>query len=297
MNKNPPKKIKVTYNAPVTLTFAILCALILILDKFTGNKIIPLAFSSCGGKSSPLPFDFSSPFNYLRLILHIFGNINWQQLISNFAFILLLGPMIEEKYGSAILILMMSITSLVSGVLNACFGTEVLTGASDIVFMMILLVAFNSFSKNEIPLSFILVVILYIGREIAGLFGGNGTDGIGGTNFSALANIAGGICGSLFAFLATPKAKSSRNEKTSVKDGIFSKRKNESARKSEYGNETDSVWKKLDRKSKARLEEIDSESPRFSSQTKWKKTADKTKPASSYSSKVDETTVVGSIEL
>lgn len=279
MRKKSQNKIKVTYNAPVTLTFAILCVLILILDKFAGNKIIPVAFTSCGGKSSPLPFDFSSPFDYLRLILHIFGNANWSQLISNFAFILLLGPMIEEKYGSAILILMMSITSLVSGVLNACFGTDVLTGASDIVFMMILLVAFNSFSKNEIPLSFILVLVLYIGREIAGLFGGNETDR---TNFSALANIAGGICGSLFAFLATPKASA---RKTSEKE------KNER-------NKADYTWKKLDRKSKARLEEIDNESPRFNSQTKWKnQTADKKKPANSYSSKDDETTVVGSIDL
>lgn len=163
-----------------------------------------------------MPFDFSSILDYLRLFLHIFGSVNWSHLFSNFAFILLLGPMIEEKYGSAILILMMSVTSLVSGVLNACFGTSVLLGSSDIAFMMILLVAFNSFSKNEIPLSFILVVILYIGREISGLFGIDanavGKNYFSETGISAVANIAGGICGSMFAFLVSPKTKPSKKE-------------------------------------------------------------------------------------
>ena len=159
-------KIRITFNAPVTLCFALVCALVLAVDYLTKGRAVQTVFSSGGGKACAVPFDFSSLFSYLRLFLHVFGSLNFTQFVSNFAFILLLGPMLEEKYGSPVLALMMAVTALVSGVVNACFGQGVLSGAGDIAFMMVLLSAFTSFSKNEIPLSFILVVVLYIGREI-----------------------------------------------------------------------------------------------------------------------------------
>ncbi len=208
MSKNSRKKIKVTYNAPVSLTFAVLCSAILLLSRFTKNGMISDFFASPGGSASSLPFDFSSPLHYLKLVIHIFCHADWQQLISNFSFILLLGPMIEEKYGSPIVIVMMTATSLVGGVLNACFGNTTLHGASDIAFMMILLASFSSFSKHEIPLSFILVLILYIGREISGIASGTQAE----TGISAVAHIAGGFCGSLFAFLASPKNAQARGK-------------------------------------------------------------------------------------
>ena len=102
---------------------------------------------------------------------------------------------------------MMTITSLVTGVLNVCFSPSQLLGSSDIAFMMILLTSFTTISKSEIPLSFILILVLYIGREILG----SGKN----ESISTLAHIAGGICGSMFAFLATPRARSKQKpEKT-----------------------------------------------------------------------------------
>ena len=121
------------------------------------------------------------------------------------SFILLLGPMLEERYGSGILSLMMVVTALVTGVLNACFSTFPMVGSSDIAFMMILLASFTSLSKNEIPLSFILILVLYIGREIVGHQQKD--------NIAIFAHIAGGLCGSLFAFLATPKQKATSTTK------------------------------------------------------------------------------------
>ena len=195
-------KVRITYNAPVTLTFALISALILLIDTlFLNNNLIPAIFTVPGNPN----FHFNQPLDYLRLILHIFGHSDWNHLISNMAFILLLGPMLEERYGSGILSLMMIVTSLVTGVLNACFSTFPMVGSSDIAFMMILLASFTSLSKNEIPLSFILILILYIGREIVTHQQKD--------NIAIIAHIAGGLCGSLFAFLATPKQKATSTTK------------------------------------------------------------------------------------
>ena len=196
------KNLRITYNAPVTLTFALISALILLIDSlFLNNNLIPAIFTAPSNST----FHFNQPLDYFRLILHIFGHSDWNHLISNMAFILLLGPMLEERYGSGILSLMMIVTSLVTGVLNACFSTFPMVGSSDIAFMMILLASFTSLSKNEIPLSFILILILYIGREIVTHQQKD--------NIAIIAHIAGGLCGSLFAFLATPKQKATSTVK------------------------------------------------------------------------------------
>ncbi len=198
------KKIKITYNAPVTLTFAIVSAAVLIANHFTKGTLIPAIFTAPGGSGSLTPFDIKNPLDYFRLFFHIFGHADWNHFLSNMAFILLLGPVIEEKYGSGILAVMMSVTSLVTGVLNACFSPTMLVGSSDIAFMMILLASFTSITKNEIPLSFLLILALYLGRE---LFGHPLNQ-----NIATLAHIAGGICGSLFAFLATPKQRTKKEK-------------------------------------------------------------------------------------
>lgn len=211
--KNFLSNFRITYNAPATLTFSIIAAAVLLLNTILHNSLIP-AFFTCPGASSDPAFNPSNILDYFRLLLHIFGHSNWNHFLGNMAFILLLGPVIEERYGSALLILMMTITSLVTGVLNVCFSPSQLLGSSDIAFMMILLTSFTTISKSEIPLSFILILILYIGREI--LSAGQNE------SISTLAHIAGGICGSMFAFLATPKPKArqktEKTEKTSQED-------------------------------------------------------------------------------
>jgi membrane associated rhomboid family serine protease len=64
--------------------------------------------------------------------------------------------------------------------------------------MMILLASFTNFSHGEIPLTFILVLTLYIGNELIKSFGP-------ANNISYFAHIAGGFCGSLFGFFISPK--------------------------------------------------------------------------------------------
>ena len=133
----------------------------------------------------------------MTLFTHICGHANWAHLISNFTLILVVGPMLEVNYGSKQLLLMIVITALVTGILNAVLFRSALMGASGVVFMMILLSSFTNFSRGEIPLTFILVLILYMGVQIIESFY---TD-----NISQFAHIAGGLCGSFFGFFHPPK--------------------------------------------------------------------------------------------
>ena len=60
-------KIRITFNAPVTLCFALVCALVLAVDYLTKGRAVQTVFSSGGGKACAVPFDFSSLFSYLKL--------------------------------------------------------------------------------------------------------------------------------------------------------------------------------------------------------------------------------------
>ena len=178
--------MRVRYNAPVTLTYALLSVAVLVADLLSGRALTAGFFSIGPG------LDFGNPIQWLRLFTHAIGHANWTHLISNFAFILLLGPILEEKYGSAGIFFMMLLTALITGLLNVLLLSTGLLGASGVVFMMILLISFTNIRQGEIPLTFILVVVLYLTREVV--------TSLRQENISQFAHIVGGICGSLFGF-------------------------------------------------------------------------------------------------
>jgi membrane associated rhomboid family serine protease len=181
--------MRIRYNAPVTLTFTLACLAILLLDLFARTSFT-LNIFSIPGKGN---FDFGNPFHYVRLFTHVMGHVSFSHFISNFSFILLLGPILEEKYSSFTLLFMMAITALVTGLLNALVFPSGLLGASGIVFMMILLASFTNINHGDIPLTFLLVLAIYLSAEIMKSFDRN--------SISEFAHIAGGICGSLFGFI------------------------------------------------------------------------------------------------
>lgn len=180
--------MRIKYNAPTTLSFAFLCAAVLILTQtllpnLTGNWfVVPGRYH----------FSVSRISDLLRLFTHVIGHADWNHLISNFALILLIGPILEQSYGSLTLLMMIIITAVVTGLLNALLFPTALMGASGVVFMMILLASFTNFNKGEVPLTFLLILVLYLGREVFNAFRAN--------EISEFAHIAGGFCGSLFGF-------------------------------------------------------------------------------------------------
>lgn len=186
--------MRIRYNAPVTLTFTLIATIVLMLDTLLGLGLIPGLFSIPGRNH----FSFTYAPNYLRLFTHAAGHWGWQHLLGNFAFILLLGPILEEKYGSFRIATMILLTALFTGLLNVFLMPDsLLAGASGIVFMMILLISFTQVKAGEIPLTFILVALLYVSREIIGAFQED--------NISQLAHIAGGACGAMFGFIKPSK--------------------------------------------------------------------------------------------
>ncbi|GHV89077.1 hypothetical protein AGMMS50267_14370 [Spirochaetia bacterium] len=180
--------MKIKYNAPTVLTFAFISAVVLILNQTVFHGLTKSWFV-VGGQGSFFP---DSPRCWVTLFTHVIGHADWNHLISNFGFILLIGPILEATYGSRTLLLMIAVTALVTGALNTLMFSTALLGASGVVFMMILLASFTNFTKGEIPLTFILILVLYLGRELVNSFRSD--------NISEFAHIIGGFCGSLFGF-------------------------------------------------------------------------------------------------
>ena len=109
----------------------------------------------------------TNPLTYVRFFTHVLGHSGWEHYIGNAAYILLLGPMLEEKYGSKRLLQVIAITAVVTGLVNyILFPNVALCGASGVVFAFILLTSFTSFKNGEIPLTFILVAVIFLGQQV-----------------------------------------------------------------------------------------------------------------------------------
>ena len=182
MNHN----LKVTFNAPITLTFSFICVGVYLLNVYTNGYSNSLFFVT--GHTSLL-----DPLTYFRLVSHCFGHASWSHLIGNLSYILLLGPMLEEKYGSEIIVKIIGITALVTGIANYILFSSGLLGASGVVFAFILLSSITSVKEGEVPLTFILVALIYLGQQVySALFVVD--------NIANFAHIIGGSIGAYFGF-------------------------------------------------------------------------------------------------
>lgn len=178
----------------MVLWFAIICAVATLLNYLTNGAANQVIFSTYHSS-------LGSPLTYLRFVTHVFGHGDWTHLVGNMTYLLLLGPMLEEKYGSKTLVEVIAITAVVTAVANYLFfPTVALCGASGVVFAFILMSSFTSFKEGEIPLTFVLVTDFFIGREII--------DGILVTDqISNLAHIIGGIIGGLLGYGLNVKSR------------------------------------------------------------------------------------------
>ncbi len=136
----------------------------------------------------------SDPLTWVRFFTHVCGHSSWEHLLGNMSYILLLGPMLEEKYGSRLLLIVIAITALVTGVLNfILFPDAALLGASGVAFAFIILSSITGFNSKEIPLTFILVAVIYLGQQVySGLFVSD--------NIANFAHIIGGLVGACLGF-------------------------------------------------------------------------------------------------
>lgn len=178
------RKLAFTYNAPVTLTFAAVSFLVLIIGYITGGKSTSLFFEVYRSKISIAWF--------IRLFGHVLGHSSLSHYAGNMTLFLLLGPVLEEKYGGATLLEAFGIVAVISGLVNIIlFPGTALLGASGLVFMMIILVSASDLRHGEIPITMILVVLIYLGSELWNMIAVK-------DDISQLTHIIGGLCGAVF---------------------------------------------------------------------------------------------------
>lgn len=192
--KEKAHKLRISFNAPVILGFTVICLMALVLNYLTNEQSNILLFSVY--RSSLL-----NPLTYIRFVGHVFGHAGWEHFIGNIMLILVVGPLLEEKYGSINLLFVIITTALVTGMVHFVFFPNVrLLGASGVVFALIILASFSSIKEGSIPLTFILVAVIYIGEQIySGIFVQD--------NVSNLTHILGGVTGSSLGFVMNKNKK------------------------------------------------------------------------------------------
>ena len=174
--------LKIQYDSPVILTFALLGLLALLMNGWTDEWSNVHLFSVY---RAPL----TDPLTYVRMFGHVLGHTDWSHFFGNICLILVLGPVVESRYGSWNLFFSILITALVSGIVYfVFFPGNALLCASGIVFMLIFLSSISGIRGGNIPVSLILVALIYLGREIYSMI-------FVADNISQLTHIIGGLCG------------------------------------------------------------------------------------------------------
>ena len=181
------KKTGMIYlNSPVVLGLTFAAGALYLLNRLTMgvvNYLLMARFTS-----------WLDPLMYLRFFTCVAVHADSGHFFGNFMLVLVVGPVMEERYGAKRLLIMLAITAFATGLCNAIFFPQYATlGASGLVFMLILLSSFVNMKGTGIPLTIILVGVFYIGNEIInGLFGND--------NISQFSHIIGGLCGGAFGF-------------------------------------------------------------------------------------------------
>lgn len=188
------KRLKLKFNAPVVLSFSFLCLIVTILGIVSNGVLTNALFMTY--HSSLL-----NPLTYLRFFTHVLGHNGWSHFLGNASYLLLLGPILEEKYGHKAILEVIIITAVVTATVNYIFFWNVgLSGASGIVFAFIMMASFTSFNEKEIPITFILVAFIFIGQQIyEGIFVRD--------DISNLAHILGGLVGAVVGYRLNKHSK------------------------------------------------------------------------------------------
>ncbi len=104
-------KLKVAYNAPVVLTFALAAVVVQLFPEPLHSWFAAYPDSSYG-----------TAHLWVGMFAHPLGHASWDHLLANFMLILLVGPILEERHGSMRLLAMILVTAFVTGLANMIFS-------------------------------------------------------------------------------------------------------------------------------------------------------------------------------
>jgi membrane associated rhomboid family serine protease len=176
--------MRIQYNSPVILTFAIICTVLRFIEELTGSGMMMNWFAL-------MPDRVMHGSNYYpTLVTYALGHASLDHLLGNMSLLLLTGPAVEERIGGRQTFWLIIATALLSGIIQVFAFKEGLIGASGVVFMFIVLSSFANARSGVIPLTFILVVLLFVGKEIL--------SSMKEDEVSQFAHIAGGVIGSIY---------------------------------------------------------------------------------------------------
>lgn len=196
-------KIRIKYNAPVSLTLIILCSIVLALDHYVYNFLISNWFTADGN----VTFNYSDPVSYIKFISHILGHSDLGHFRGNAIYLILLGPILEEKYNSKTLLALIITTAVISASINAFFIGTYMLGASGIVYLFIVLISFTNIERGEFPLSVVIVLGFYIYEEVSRVDSGE---------ISILTHIVGAIIGLLYGLITVMGGVSNSSENSNI---------------------------------------------------------------------------------
>ena len=191
------RRLKIDYNAPFCLSFAITCMLVFVVGIISSGWTTIHWFSISGSSS------FLDWTTYPRLILHVLGHGSVQHLFFNLTVLLLVGPLLEEMYGPGLLLVLALVTAVLTGLVMVLLFSGSLIGASGIVFAFIILSSFANAKSGTIPLTFILICLIFLGGEIIRAIGQQ-------DNIAQFAHIIGGLLGGAAGFFITKRVESPR---------------------------------------------------------------------------------------
>ncbi|MBE6350746.1 MAG: rhomboid family intramembrane serine protease [Spirochaetaceae bacterium] len=205
--RNSKSLFHIENDAPVTIVFACV-ALVMVIFQHVIKEPFFLKLLSCPGKIGQAQgFNWQQGTEYIRLVLHVFGQQDIQSSLVYYACLLLLGSFVEHRYGSLLYCLMLIVTALVSSVINVCFFSTTLQGMAGIALLLLLLSLFSGDKQKSIQLAILLFLVLFIICEIL--------QSVATKNFSVVSSFCGALVAS-FLSLAT-ESSSSKTKMTKAK--------------------------------------------------------------------------------
>ena len=176
-----------SYHYIVTIGYFLICFLIFILNALFKNKVTSFLKIRRGS--------IFNPMNFIRLVTSGFCHTDFTHFRNNFVFILLLGPILEEKFGSLVFLEMLFITTVVSSLFHLLFYDSSAIGASDNVYMMVSLCGICCATDEKIPITFVLLFLFFVLGEIILMFFYIIWDSVGHDG-----HVVGALCGIVFGY-------------------------------------------------------------------------------------------------
>ena len=188
MDREHRDGVRLQYNAPVTLTFALLSLLAIALGELTDGWTTQNLF--CFFKSSPNDW-----LTWPRAVLHVLGSTDLTTCTGNLIVLLVVGPAAEERFGSVKVLFAVLLTAVAGALIMwYLFPKATIMGASGVLFMMMVLASFACARSGEIPITLLLVLVLFLGSEVLRAVTGS-------AGLQELTHIAGGGVGILLGLL------------------------------------------------------------------------------------------------